>query len=351
MRSSIFSFETLRLETFDRRAVLRAVLGALVVLLACEGALRLCEGKIRHFDIAAYPFEHGERMFYLRDLANRVQAQPDILVIGDSTIETGFSPDAFAKSGGGSAVNAGTGVNNTERLSGALHEITGPIGIHPKRIVVGWSYIVFHGKDPATPAASARMNEYSGVRKISGHPSLLDHLAVWRYRDFGRAMFERGGNLTLPPVELQNNKGWTIFPLPFNSHPQKDRDAFVELVKGAIDVYELTPEIRDNVEATFADLEATGLPVTFILMPINPELRTYDPRIEGILEQLRREILPMAARHNLAVIDATNLGFLKPEHFMDLMHLNQEGAVIFSRWLASQPAMIQPPPSTHSSSP
>lgn len=350
MRSSIFSFDTLRLETFDRRIVLRAVLCALVVMAACEVALRSVEGKIRHFDIAAYPFEHGDRMFYLRDIVRTSKQPPRMLVIGDSTVETGFSPRAFSQAGGTTAVNVGTGVNNTERLRGALKEITGPIGYRPERIVVGWSYIVFHGKDPATPAASARMNEYSGVRRISGRAMLLDHLAVWRYRDFGRAMLERGGPLLLPRAELQMHGGWTIFPRPFNSHPQEDRDAFVKLVKEAIDVYEITPEIRANVEETFAALEATGLPVTFVLTPINPDLREYDPRIEGILEQLRREILPMATKHHISVVDATRLDFLIPDHFMDLMHLNQEGAEIFSRWLATQPEIIQPPPSTHSSS-
>jgi len=349
MRSSIFSFETLRLETFDRKVVLRAILCAIIVVAACEIGLRSLEGKIRQFDIAEYPFEHGERMFYLRDLVHRLQVQPEILVIGDSTIETGFSPEEFRAAGGSPSVNAGTGVNNTERLRGTLREITGPIGMHPKRIVLGWSYIVFHGRDPATPAASERMNEFAGVRRISDAPMLLDHLAVWRFRDFGRAFFERGGSLTLPPVELQNSRGWAIFPRPFNSHPQEDRDAFVKLVKGAIDVFEITPDIRENVEATFAALEESKLPVTFILMPINPELRTYDPRIEGILDQIRREILPMAVKHNITVVDATDLDFLEPEHFMDLMHLNQEGAETFSRWLASHPAMIHPPPSTRSS--
>ena len=345
------SHRTLMLDRSDAVALARFAAASLVLLLVLEGVLRVAAPRIRHFDIVEFPFEQGKKRFRLAELV-RAGAQPDVLFAGDSTIETGVSPRDYSSATPGqpTAFNYASGANNAEFARHVVNDALENLGAKPRLLVFGWSYVVFGGKDPAAPGAHEKHLALAGMRRISGHAAAGDALRLWTDRDVARSMVEHGPPWTTSPEELVEHDGWVRFPKPFGDHPKADRDAFGKLVSDALAVYEVTPEIRANAEATFDMLAAAGIPVVFILTPVSPEMREYDPRIDGVLATVRREILPLARARGLRVIDASATGEFHPRQFMDLMHLNQEGAVAFSRWLAAQPEMIQPPPSTRSPS-
>ncbi len=342
---------TLVLDRTDAAAFARFAAASLVLLLVLEGVLRVAAPRIRHFDIVEFPFEQGKKRFRLAELV-RSGAQPDVLFAGDSTIETGVSPREFSAVAPGrpSAFNYASGANNAEFARHVVRDALENLGAKPRLLVFGWSYVVFGGKDPAAPGAREKHLALAGMRRISGHARPADHMRLWTDRDVIRSMVEHGPPWTASPGELIEHEGWVRFPKPFGDHPKADRDAFGRLVSDALAVYEITPEVRAHAAATFDELAASGVPTVFILTPVSPEMRDYDPRIDDVLAAVRREILPMARARGLRVIDASAAQGYEPRQFMDLMHLNQEGAVAFSRWLAAQPEMIQPPPSTRSPS-
>lgn len=342
---------TLVLDRGDLAALLRFAAASLVLLLLVEALLRVASPRVRHFDLVEFPFEQGRKRFRLAELV-REGRPPDVLFVGDSTIETGVSPREFTAAAPGhpSAFNYASGANNAEFARHVVRDALEDVDARPRVVVFGWSYVVYGGRDPAAPGARVKHLGFAGMRRISGHMQPLDALRLWGDRDVFRAMVEHGPPWTRSPDDIVEHEGWVRFPKPFGDHPKPDRDAFAKLVSDALAVYEVTPEIRAHAVATFDMLSRSGIPCVFVLTPVSPEMREYDPRIDLALDAVRRGILPLARERGLRVIDASDTGLFDKRQFMDLMHLNQEGAVVFSRWLAEHPDMIQPPPSTRSPS-
>jgi hypothetical protein len=102
-RSSIFSFDTLRLGGRAPAGFFRAVLLALALSMACEGAARVVLPADSRRDEYWSP-EAAAKFETYRERAESGRA-PAVLVVGDSTAVRDFDPAAIAETSGGDAYN------------------------------------------------------------------------------------------------------------------------------------------------------------------------------------------------------------------------------------------------------
>ena len=322
-----------------RNGRVRAVVCFALALALCaafwEVTLRALEGRLRHFDQTIFPGTLGEKIFRLRELQKN-GASPDTLFVGDSSANTGLSPKVFEQALGGrvDAYNLGE-ATYPEILPGFARYLDEDIQCRPRRVIVACNWSVMNEYGDTFQYFVKPLQSYAGIRRLRGTESLLDILALWRYRKVPVKMAAFGPPF-LKSADWLQDEGWTAVDKRLEERPEKERRWLNGVLNGYLTGFEVRPKTLDSLRRGVLAFKKQGADVTFVLSPAYHGSGSYRTRVEQALQETRQKVFPMVEACGIRVLDCSDLPFLGNDCFIDPLHLNRKGATLYTQWLAGE---------------
>jgi hypothetical protein len=309
------------------------------MLLLCaviwEMALRGMEGRLRHCDKANFPGTMGEKIFYLREL-QKAGNVPDTLLVGDSSVAAGLSPDIFERALDNrvNAVNLGEAMY-PEILPGFAHYLTNDLRLSPRRVVVEYNWPVMNEYCSQHRYYAGTLQFYAGIRMIQGTETFLDSFALWRDRKVPLQLATIG-----PPyfesASWLKDRGWVAHDWRLDERSEKDRHSLDELVEGYLRDFQIRPTTVESLRKGLLEFKKIGADVTFVLPPTCHGSGAFRSRVEKALSETRQKVFPMVRECGVRLLDCSIPPFPENECFLDPVHLNRKGATLYTQWLAAQ---------------
>lgn len=317
-----------------------------VTVLLCLGgwetALRLSEGRVRQLDESVFPYDMGDRLFHLREVA-RSGRPLDLLVLGDSMPQAGLAPPELRPALGGPDATivslAGMGWYPSLTADLARYALD-TLGCRPRRVIVGFGPVALNARHPGLPALIRDLDGYPGVRMLSGSERPTDDVRIWKYRRALRRLIETGPPLThLPEGATEVSALWYAGNTAiFDDLPAQQReDMFRRFVVPALDGFGMDESVTEPLRQTAERLRDAGAEVTLLSGPVYPHFADYGCDPGPALATIHREFSAMAQKEKVRYVDAETAPAARERRFyLDPVHLNRDGAVAFSRWLAAE---------------
>jgi hypothetical protein len=341
---------TLQIRTAPGRTFWFTVLLFILLIAVAEWVARS-----ESFQVPFTPPKMGSRHYqlgYKLALLNafaRKTGPIDCIMLGSSTVDTGFDPSAFEtgyKEITGRDIHCfnfgidASSAGSTAALSRIVLE-----DYRPRLLIIGTDardYAVpSEDPEPAvilnTPWVAYRQGEFS----LEGW--LLDHSYLYRYRKhLGRlARFQFESTLwskTKLNYEILPN-GFT--PLStistyINDPPNPEDESFE--VTYYTRIYSSYQMLDENLEGlgSIMQYNQSGIPVIVVEMPISDGLYYFFGNREADYNQFLTRVGELAILHRVPFWQTESLDFIPDNGWVDYSHLNKAGAEVFSIWLGQQ---------------
>jgi hypothetical protein len=284
-------------------------------------------------------------------MAQGEAARSEILGFGDSLVKYAFQPKVIEARTGRKAYNLAAYGAPPSRDYLMLRRVL-DAGGKPSALVVGFQ-VVHLG---ATPRFHARRfsefvtaAEAYHLARSSSDPGLFGLLMLGRYVPSVRARFELRGNvmtalnghgLHWADAYLAMRRNWYqsrgAHVAPEEPHapeePKEARARALELYSGVYSDVSWGASVEEQYIARFLDLAAERkIPVFWIIPPMPPTLheRQNEVRVTELNTTLAQRMSKLYP--NLVVVDGRDRGYEASAFCPDDVHLNRQGANVFSR--------------------
>ena len=319
-------------------------------MLALVGCLERSISR-HHADVTT---ETASNYEFTARMASGEAARSEILGFGDSLVKYAFQPKVIEARTGRKAYNLAAYAGPPSRDYLMLKRVL-DAGGKPSALVVGFQ-IVHLGAGPRFHAR--RFSEFVTVAEAydlastSRDPGLFSLLMLGRLVPSVRARFELRGNL----MTALNGRGihWGDAYLAMRRNWHRARGSHVapddphapeepkEARARALELYPVTymdpawgSAIEEQYIRRFLDLAAERkIPVFWVIPPAPPALyeRQNETRVTELNTTLARRMSEAFA--NVVVVDGRDRGYVASAFAPDDVHLNRQGANVFSRDLA-----------------
>jgi hypothetical protein len=293
-------------------------------------------------------YQPGHKLVLLNALVRKT-GHVDCIMLGSSTVDTGFDPSAFEtgyKEITGRDIHCfNFGIDASSAASTAALARIIVEDYQPRLLIIGTDardYAVpREDPEPAvvlnTPWVAYRQGNFS----LEGW--LLDLSYLYRYRQqLGRlARFQFEGTLwskTKLNYEILPN-GFT--PLSkvgtyINDPPNPGDDSFE--VTYYTRIYSSYQMLHENLESLESIMEYNESEIQVILveMPVSDGLYYFFGNRESDYNRFLTRVSELATRHHVPFWQTEPLDFIPDTGWVDYSHLNKTGAEIFSTWLGQQ---------------
>jgi hypothetical protein len=329
-RSSIFSFDTLRLAAWR---VPKGAIGAVAIVIACEVFLHLASPWLPD-PVLWGSNEVSAKVEQVRRMAVTHGPQADVLILGPSHASVGLSPREM-----GAALRVYNGALNGRTypaLEFVFEEVYEPL-LKPRALVLAVSPLVLNAHNKWMERNSEQLFEapYPSALRTSGPVGLwrrflVDHVALYRYRHRQRGL--RDGRVDA----------------------RRHLDEFGYTQPGATGTYEPSPAglpadhpyrrimyaydfSGPSVEAFVRLLERAhldGLPVAVVNMPFRSEMLKISSTGRADYDRYLVEMRQLRERFGFTWLDYQADVTFGDAEFRDVDHLNAIGTRKLSQRLA-----------------
>jgi hypothetical protein len=255
-----------------------------------------------------------------------------VLYLGDSRVLVGVDPAAVSETCG-----CGPGYN-------------GAFVLADMRLIRVMAARLLRTLSPGVVVIGVSQWALSDAARINPNRPGPDLLAPWEFAEFG---------LTLDPKERAEaavRSAWRLYRfrdelraafdpwttvrsyelprgyLPQPEPPGSDANDFDERMRHSFDRFSVQGRRAEALRGLIGDLRAGGLRVILVAPPLHEAFR---PRVRVEVDAFRAAIGQLADEAGAPLEDLTEprRTGLRPAHFVDSVHLNQDGAARFSREL------------------
>jgi hypothetical protein len=342
-------------DTLHLRSPFSKTLWLTLILLLFFSGIAEWVVRLEFFQAHLTPPKMGSRHYQLGYKLTLLEAKikknrpVDCIMMGSSTVDVGFDPDAFQNA---YQEIAGQDIHcfnfGIDASSAASTEALARILIkdyHPRLLILGTDardYVVPpEDRDPAvildTPWVKYRQGNFS----LEGW--LLDNSYLYRYRQhFSRLIrFDFEGTLraqTEENFEILSN-GFTPISIvsTYINDPPEPQDTSYE-VTYYTRIYSSYQVLDENLAALerIMDYNRSGTQVIIVEMPVSDGLYYFFGKGETDYNRFIASVSELADLHQVPFWRTEPLDSIPDDGWSDYSHLNITGAKIFSAWLGGQ---------------
>ncbi len=313
--SSIFSFDTVKIESFPKR-FWYSILLCVICLAILETISRILLAPIGNFAWRYWAPEAIDKFEWYREISNNGNT-PDVLVIGDSTAARNFDPASFFETTAKRSYNMAWPAN----FPRALRVTTYPLlqrGSPPHAVIL----IQNPGSYIDTPRIIRFENSIlsSQIAKSYTQSYLISDFVYLARLYEARNLLKR---------HWIDNKKVVSEPAFLGFMPARGpgTKAVTAKKKETVNTYELVEFSLERLE-TFRELAALLKKREILLIVVIPP--TNLSRIPPVFKKYKKWLQTQSLEFSFALWDYSSSDFLEAEHFYDKGHLNESGAHIFS---------------------
>jgi hypothetical protein len=335
-RSSIFSSESL---PQGRPRLPRAAALALGLVVASELALHALQDRLPHPVL----WGAGEASAKVAQVVAHAKEDPagvDVLVLGPSHARTGISPYAMRKVQQGftwSVYNGGVNGRTYSMLEFVLDHVYEPL-LKPRLLVLTASPIIFtqsnwrmeRSSDEFFDAPMPRALRATGLESV-WREFMVEHVFLYRYRKRESGL-ERG---FVGGKRIIDRYG---FGTRLGLFTERERSNLLEGKHQYKDVFDRFAFGGPSLDAFIRIVEnanARHQPVVVVNMPFRTDLLRLSARGPEAYRAYLKEMAALADHYRFAWLDYQEALTLSDRDFLDVDHLNYEGADKLSRRLAN----------------
>ena len=298
--------------------------------------------------MGSHHYQLGHKLILLNALARKTD-YVDCIMLGNSTVDTGFDPAAFER---GYREMTGQDIDcfnfgidaSSAASTAALAQIIVE-DYHPRLLIIGTDArdyaIPKEDHEPAvvlnTPWVAYRQGNFS----LEGW--LLDHFYLYRYRQH----LARLARFQLEDTLWSRTKlNYEILPNGFtplskvgtyiNDPPDPEDHSFE--VTYYTRIYSSYQMLDANLEGLKSMMEyhQSGIAVILVEMPVSDGLYYFFGNRESDYNRFLARVGELATMHHVPFWQTESLDFIPDTGWVDYSHLNKTGAEVFSLWLGQQ---------------
>jgi len=326
----------------DGRTVLYFALALASLLLLAESVLRV-PAVTRALPRPEPSLWHAPLVQTKLDYLKRFQAEYgiDVLFIGNSSVQSGVSPDAFE------AALGVQGISRRRSFNGAIEGLP-PYGVrlflqiylryaHPTVVVYGLTPQDLNSNSPWAHDVSGRIRDSilaqaesrSGLRGWA-YGKLLEYSSLFRYRYLLHQLVIRAGQVDDEPYVYFNERGFHPLPGRLSDLPPAQRSRFFN--RAGVLNYSAEGTQRQEIEKIVDICAARNIRLIFVNMPLSDHYyanfdrpRDYRTYLDALRSLAKERAVPMWDMEHVPPGDN-----LTDKDFADFNHLNQWGAARLS---------------------
>ena len=277
----------------------------------------------------------------------------DCIMVGSSTVDVGFDPDAFQKAyqevTGQNIRCFNFGIDASSSISAAALARILVEDYRPRILIFGTDprdYAVRReDRDTAVVLVSPWIKYRQGLFSLDGW--LLDHSYLFRYRqhlarltrfEFPNTLWSR----TKMSYKLRTNGMNPIKTVStyINDPPAPDDDSYeVKYYKRIYSPYQMLEENIAALENIIAH-ENTGTEIVVVEMPMPDGLYSFFANGEADYDRFIAQVDELAGKYRVPFLRTEPLELIPDDGWFDYSHMNISGAEVFSDWLGRQIAGI-----------
>ena len=277
----------------------------------------------------------------------------DCIMVGSSTVDVGFDPEAFQKAyqdvTGREIRCFNFGIDASSAISAAVLARILVEDFHPRLLIFGTDardYAVpREDQDTAVVLNSPWIMYREGFFSMDGW--LLDHSYLYRYRQhlarltrlqfYGTLWAQTEMSYKLRPNGMNPI---SIVSTYINDRPDPKDESYEVVYYNRI--YSPYLMLNENLAAleNILEHEKSGTRVIVVEMPVSDGLYYFFDNGEADYNRFVARMDELTARYQIPFLRTEPLDFIPDDGWSDYSHLNITGAQIFSDWLGRQIAVI-----------
>jgi hypothetical protein len=339
-RSSIFSFDTLRLASttpsckHDGWRLPKGAIGAVAIVIACEAFLHVASPWLPD-PVLWGSNEVSAKVEQVRRMAAEHRPQADVLILGPSHASVGLSPRDM-----GAALRVYNGALNGRTypaLEFVFEEIYEPL-LKPRALVLAVSPLVLNAHNKWMERNSEQLFEapYPSALRASGPVGiwrrfLVDHVALYRYRHRQRGL--RDGRVD--GRRYLDEFGYTQPGATGTYRPSPTGLPADHPYRRIMYAYDFSGPSVDAFIRLLERARADGIPVAVVNMPFRSEMLAVSSTGKADYDRYLVEMRRVREQFGFTWLDYQADVTFDDAEFRDVDHLNAVGTQKLSRRLAT----------------